>query len=315
MTIVNPQKECPAVPEKLSGESKITSVFNDDRRQGIILDNPRQVIEALKVYCGGEVGESFAAHKDMMTQLGGRGEGRAAALIVMAEHQTNRGSQFFDELLAEVSSKGSVYRNFDYHPPVHGLFKTILRCAKVDDKYVLDVSASQIHQKAGNALARTIGRPLALTSATSTLSLSIVDDWWFNVNIKSVLENLPVQKYELNALPETLVKYSSRKMQFTHERQPFTLDVMLNCYRYAKPDGKKHDSLYLRSGESNIVGAAWADHLPDSLQPCAPRPVAPSLVLSVYIADPRLSHPAVTDEKMQLLRRARDYIAQAVKTD
>ena len=303
MTITNPEKECKTTPESFSEESKITNVETADYRRGIILDSPEEFARALIVYNGGSVEGARATQNNLMGAVGDRGGGMGATLLLLGGARNADGftERLTQEALSELQSSGRFHRSFDYDAMGTNFFKTTVNGKKVGDKYVLELNAAYVGSAPENKLAETLSKPMALVNSSAKGRLSVVDGWWFNVNLEDVLAGLPISK--------------EQREKFEHEGQKFSLDIGLDADRYLRPEGGEHGSDYMQARGKNIVGGAWTTWADNGNDRIAPKVVQPAVVVSVSLPGERYSRPvaAVTEEQMKVVQSARNYLADSIR--
>jgi hypothetical protein len=320
MTITNPEKECKTTPESFSEESKITNVETADYRRGIILDSPEEFAQALIVYNGGSVEGARATQNNLMDAVGDQGGGMGAALLLLGGARNADGftERLTQEALSELQSSGRFHRSFDYDAMGTNFFKTTVNGKQVGDKYVLELNAAYVGSAPENKLAETLSKPMALVSSSAKGRLSVVDGWWFNVNLEDVLAGLPISKKQLKGLSEYIASggYSGERpeMIFEHEGQKFSLDIGLDADRYLRPEGGEHGSDYMQARGKNIVGGAWTTWAENRNDRIAPRVVQPAVAVSVSLPGERYSRPvAVTEDQMKVIQAARNYLADSMR--
>jgi len=320
MTIKDPEKECKTTPESFSEESKITDVETADYRSGIILDSPEEFAQALIVYNGGSVEGARATQNNLMDAIGDQGGGMGAALLLLGGARNADGftERLIQEALSELQSSGRFHRSFDYDAMGTNFFKTIVNGKQVGDKYVLKLNAAYVSSAPENKLAEKLSKPMALVSSSAKGRLSVVDGWWFNVNLEDVLADLPISKKQLKGLPEYIASggFSGERpeMTFEHEGQKFSLDIGLDADRYLRPEGGEHGSDYMQARGKNIVGGAWTTWAENGNDRLAPKVVQPAVVVSVSLPSERYSKPvAVTEDQMKVVQAARNYLADSIR--
>ncbi len=318
MTITNPERECKTTPATFSGESKITHLETTDYRRGIILDNLDEVMGALRVYSGGSVVGSMATQHDLMNTVGNRGGGMGALLLLMGKRD---GSSFTERLTQNVifglKSNGRFYQHFDYDGE-GTFFKTSVEVEKVGDKYVLGLNAAYVGTQPEDKLAEKIEKPLALVRSSVNAKLSVVDGWWFNLNLEDVLGSLAIPKKEVRQWSEYLEseRDSSKRPEtiFKHQRRKFSLDIALNADHFLRPNNGEPGSEYMQRRGKNIVGGAWTTWAENGNDKCVPRVVQPAVVVSVSLLGERYFKPvAVTEDQIKAVLTARDYLADSMR--
>jgi len=324
MKIKNPEKECKTTPENFSAESKITNVETVDFRRGIILESPAELARALIVYSGGSVKKARATQNNLIDAVGNKGGGMGAALLLLGKANANDFTKkLTKEALSELQTNGKFYKSFDYDAMGTNFFKTSVNGKKVGDKYVLELYAAYVGSAPENELAEKLGKPMALIHSSLEERLSVVDDWWFNVNLENVLAGLPISKEQLKSLPEYIVSRESSgkssEITFEHQGQNFSFNVCLDAKTYLiKPEGGDSRSRYLQARGKFIVGGAWTIFseddkkiIPPTINPSA----LPAVMVSVSLLDERYSRQvAVTEDQMKAVQSARDYLADLIRT-
>lgn len=320
--IKNPEKECQAVPE-LSQESAITGIETADCRRGIILDSPEEFAEALAAYSCGSVKGSRAAEKELLDDIGRQqgAMGVGLALLFGAKNADGFTEMLIEEALSGLQSTGRYNRHIDYDGMGTVFFKTTVEGEKVGDKYVLELSAAYVGSAPESQLAEALGKPLALVNSRAKAVLSIVDGWWFNINLENILADLPVSRRQARKLTEYIaskgVSRNKPDFDFKHESQNFSLDIRLNADSYLRPENGECGSEYMQARGENIVGGAWANWSEDGNHRIdVPRLARPSVELYVSLYGDRYLKPAaVTESQIKAVQAARDYVAGFIRVN
>ena len=317
--ITNPEQQCKKTPESFSGESKIEGVDREDYRQGVILDSPEEFGEAIIVYGEGYVRGAGDTQNHDLNAIGQDHGAMAVGLVAMGSALIGSDSSSFSERLAQESisslkSHGRFHKSHDY--TFNNFQKTEITGKRVGDKYVLGLCAAYVGTEPENKLAETLKKPMALVRSSAKGRLSIVDDWWFNLNLEDAVKGLPLPKKALKNVSQWAQYLASGEnrnnapeFEFKHEGKKFTLSIGLNAEKYLRPEVGKHGSEYLQARGKSIVGGAWTTWAENGNDKCESRIVKPSLVCSVSLPGERYSRPsAVTSEEMSAVQSARDYI-------
>lgn len=323
MTITNPEKECKTTPESFSEESKITNIETADYRSGIILGDMEELENALRIYNGDVVPESKATTDEQFRAMAQDQGPLGAGLFALVSDKIRGEQDFVGNILSEarpaLEGRGRFNRHFDYDGMGSNFFKTSVDVEKVGDKYVLKLNAAYVGSEPENKLAETLAKPMALVRSSANGRLSVVDGWWFNVNLEDVLAGLPISKKQLKGLPDYIASggYSGERpeMIFEHEGQKFSLDIGLDADRYLRPEGGEHGSDYMQARGKNIVGGAWTTWAENRNDRIAPKVVQPAVVVSVSLPGERYSRPvAVTEDQMKAVQTARNYLADSIRS-
>lgn len=321
MKIKNPTIECPRVPENLSGFSKLSYTGKTESYSDIIFDTPEEIGEAIIVYGGDKLPNSRATRNGVINQVGNIGGGLAAGLMLLVEARTD-GSSFSkslaNEMVGELKSSGHSHQSFEYTSNVFQ--QTSLTASKVGNKYLLNISAAYVGNEPEQNLALALGKPLALSRATITTQLSIVDDWWFNWNFGETVMLLTGSQSKKNL--EGFASYIASGnylgkppvIDFKHNDENLTLSMgELTDSRYLKYEkGQGLESYYLKSRNRNIVGGAWKEY-DDKGHEISPTPCEPRVGFSVRINRDGTGSQAVTPSETRAVIAARDLYARILE--
>lgn len=321
--ITNPKKQCKTTPESFSGESEIERVDRRDYRQGVILDSPEEFGQAIVVYDGGSVQGARATQNNLMDAIGNQFGEMGTGLLLFSGAKNAEGftERLINEAVSSLQKKGRFHKSFDYDAMGTNFFKTTIEGNKVGDKYVLGLCAAYVGREPEGKLAETIGKPMALVSSNAEGRLSVVDDWWFNLNLEDAVKSLPLPNEALKNVNKWAQYFASGgfdeapKFEFEHESRKFSLLVGLNTDNYLRPEGGEYGSEYMQARGKSIVGGAWTTWAENRNDKCEPRIVKPSLVYSVSLSGegfPKTS--AVTSEEMEAVQGARNYIADLIES-
>lgn len=316
MKITNP-KECKTAPSSFSEESKIADIETADNLSGIILDSPREVAKALIMW--GHVGKSKATQRFLMTVFNDKYEGINEALRFIGEGEDsldyqNRAYNFIkklaEEALSELESERHFYKKLDYYErnEINFFGVSNIYVKQIGDKYVLD--SFQKPEKLLE-LAEILSKPKALVSSRVKGRLSVVDDWWFNVNLEDLLKHLPISKKRLKGLSKSLVpknKYYEEESEkiFEYKKQKFSLGI------YLAANGEEDYYKYLQARGKSIVGQSWISYAENGNDRIDPKAVQRELVFLVSLPKGEI---AITKDQMNAVQSARNYIAYLLAPD
>jgi hypothetical protein len=320
--ITDPSSYFKETPKKFSGYSQVVGIEKQDYRSGIILENLEEVKTAIVVYGGGLVDKADATQMDLQNEVGKSHGAEGLALLFMA----SRGKSGFADKLAEIavtelSKKDTFRRSFDYDAMGTNFFKTSVSVDKVDDKYVLGMCAAYVGDEPEEDLAKVLKKTRALMRSEAKAKLSIVDDWWFNADLKSLLNPLKevstISDDDIKASIEKIVDsyrfYERPEIKLPYEGKFFDLSIGLDAYKFLRP---KVGGEYLESRGTAIVGPSWTIFTDDGKDYAPARPKEFSLTLSVSPSDPKSrysSNPIVNYKDMELTQKARDFVAEKIK--
>jgi len=320
MKSTNPQKDFKTTPTQFSETSRIIGTESEDYRSGVILDSPEEFKQALIVYSNGSVRGSRATQNKLMEGLGDKGGGMGAPLLILGGSMNADGftDRLTKEALSALNGSGRFNRSFDYDAMGTNFFKTTVDGKRVGDKYLLGLSAAYVGTEPERKLAETIQKPMGLARSSVKAKLSVVDDWWFNVNLEDALQNLPIPDEQLDSCISHMNSgYSDRLymedppvIEFEHNGNKFALDIGLDADKYLRPENAERGSEYIGVRENNVIGGAWTIYNESGNDRVDPRVINPSIVLSVSQPGDRYSRlPAVTEKEITTLQEARDHLA------
>jgi hypothetical protein len=192
-----PEEHFRDVPESFSTESQITGVESRVNTNGIILDNLKEVEHVLRIHNDertvmplSSLATTMGLVKDIHADAGPMGAG----LVLLAGDTMLKGRDFVGTMMAEakgnLATKGEYRRSYDYDAMGSNFLKTSVNIRRVEDKFVLNIGAAYVGNKSEAELAVLLGRPIALSSVNIDISMSVVDDWWYNLSLPKVLGDI-----------------------------------------------------------------------------------------------------------------------------
>lgn len=321
--IINPAKECKTTPEKFSGESIIEGIDKEDCRSSIILNSPEEFGEALRVYGGGLVKSAGATKRNLLEAVEADKGVLGAGLALIGGEINSRGfiDKLVDEAISSLKSRGRFRKDFDYDAMGTNFFKTSVEGNKVGNKYVLGLCAAYVGCKPEISLAEILEKPMALVNARAKARLSIVDNWWVNLDLEKAVENLPLPTGDLKD-GELWAEYfasggyrgKAPEFEFKYEKKNFALSFWPDILTWLKPKGiEGSNEHYMQARGKSIVGGAWTIFDETGNNQIEPRIRQPYLVFSISLPGEKYSrHPAVTSKEMKAVQDARDYIAEKI---
>jgi hypothetical protein len=257
------------VPKNLSSVSTITKVEVIDNTCGIILNDIKEIEGALRTYNGEKAvipSNSTATKQDLLNNAFDLGGGMGLGLVALASRKANQGRDFVGTMVAEAKSNlaanGRYYRDYDYDGMGTNFMKTTIGVEKIEKKFVLSITAAYVGNEPEKSLAKQIGKPMVVRSVTVKASMSVVDDWWFNVNVRKILH--PVLGLEENiyiSLADVLCgkkeNNSGLTIPYKFEEQLFNLTLGFDRDTHFNIKDEKRSRDLVRSDGVFISGAAW----------------------------------------------------------
>ncbi|MDD5464093.1 MAG: hypothetical protein PHP62_03010 [Candidatus Moranbacteria bacterium] len=265
-----PEEHFSEVPNSFSGESIVTKVKSDIHSEGIILNSIKEVELALRIH-NGEVSitplSSMVTNINLVNDMFEHVSPMAAGMVAMASETLMKGKDFVGTIVAEakchLATNGKYHRHFDYDGMGSNFLKTSVTVTKVEDKFVLNISGCE------TPIAVLLGRRISLSVASIRVSLSVVDDWWYNVNLKKVLGGIGYLDPEFDPTWPQLAEVLADGKQYFHLpilKKGIPLSLLIGIdrdrYRYkSSEEGNERDERDLiKAIDGNITGAAWSPY-------------------------------------------------------
>ncbi len=262
-----PEEHFREVPDSFSGESNIVSVESRVCSNGIILDNLKEVECALRIHNGEmlltPVSSTFT-NMDLIGNMFKSAGPMGAGLAAMASQTLMKGKDFVGTMMAEarcnLATTGKYHRSYDYDAMGTNFLKTSVTVARVESKFVLNISGSRVETD----LSVLLGKRVALSSAVIYANLSVVDEWWYNLNLKKVLGDIGYLDPDFEPTwPQLAQVLASEGHQFRLPilKDGVPLDLLISVdyssYRYPSEEDKRASKDLTRAIGSNVAGATW----------------------------------------------------------
>jgi hypothetical protein len=319
-----PEKHFADLPKKFSETSRIIGVETDEHCDGIIFDSLKDIEHALRFYNGeeGYLPESRATSDNLIQEVGKSSGLLGIGLLFLAGGKKSENRDFIGTMMQQIKAgladRGRHEESYDYDGMGTNFFKTSVRVEVADGKFILAINAAYVGDEPEKKLAKKLERTLALRKASVSIAMSVVDNWWFKINIEEALRKvLPLTKKDLNAIVASICSDGGSNFKFTLEQgdEKFSIGIGLRCDRHFRvigPDGKQNRKDFLSADGMNIAGAAWRAYRNEGEDA---KPVEPRLILSFkyYGSNSWPDDPIVSSEKAKLLLQLRDEIAMKVR--
>jgi len=301
-----PEEHFKDVPDKFSSESHFTNVKSTVRTNGIILDNIEEVEFVLRTHNGEKIFEPLACEAtfmDLFMNMSKAAGPLGGGLALLAKNTMMKDKDFVGTMVAEakcnIASKGKYHRSYDYDGMGSNFLKTSVDICSVQGKFVLSICAAYVGKKPEEQLAILLKIPVALSSIDILASISAVDEWWYNLNIKKTLGDIGYldNDFEPN-WPEIAQAVANEEYSFTlpllRKGVPIDLKISTNYsyHPYKNEAGELKNKTMTRAIGENIAGASWEPSYRDN--ELAKR-IEKNLILSLSFANQRFNSPPVID--------------------
>lgn len=281
MSKINPETTFTAVPETFSSESHLTAVKVTAASGGIIFDNLNDIEFALRVYNGEATvaapASSHANQKEFLDNMDQQGGGFGVAFSLLAMNKQKQGRDFVGTIMAEARSnlatRDSYCRDFDYDGMGSNFMKTCVKIKKVKGKFLLAINAAYVGDKPEYDLAKLLQRPMAIVNIRIEMSMSIVDGYWYNINLRDVFSPVtaddPANTESWKRLAEIMAMRDDSFDNSTPWKYGFTFRQRIGI-RHSMHRTDEGVRALAKATDINLAGAAWNaysdDHEPEEQQ-------------------------------------------------
>jgi hypothetical protein len=318
-----PEEMFDATPRGFSAASGLFEVKRADNYRGIVLDSLEEVASALLRNANFSKAAAETMAREMATPKGGVDVAFIpyTSVTKKADDQSQI-ARLVSGVLASLGSRGWFYCELD--ADIHGSKKALLTASgeRVYDRFVLKLTPNTFPANDSEAtLARAIGKHKALRRATAIAEFGVVDDYWFDIDLGSLLSRIGLTGQEISAVTTGIAASNYNdgatkpELVYEKDKQRFGLDIRLEANTGLRPVGQAK-AQYLQARDGNhIVGAAW-EHLPGEygfdISPLIKRPgIVVSVTMPDYCPIRQDAHcEAVSREQIVAVKTARDEIAR-----
>ncbi len=187
------------IPQNFSCESSIESVLKNAKTTGIIFDSMEEVEQALRVY-NGEISADILRSNQTTTQkavdnLLQDSSLLSAGLFVAMGKVVNGKKDFVGEIIKVATASIEVWwtykESWDYNGMGTNFFKTGIEIQEIGSRYLLNINAAYVGNKPEIELCEELKREAGCISASVDVSLSTVDQYWYNINIPELSSRFP----------------------------------------------------------------------------------------------------------------------------
>lgn len=303
MTTETETQEFTSVPDSFTAESRLISVTTRPIDAGIIFDDLESIETALRLYNGEYdivAASSLATNANLITNAAQSSGLPAAGLMMLAKELMGQDKDFVGTMMAEARTNlainGRYHRGFDYDGMGSNFLKTDIEIKLAGSKFLLEINAAYVGDRPQLELAAMIGRPLSISRIEITLLMSVVDERWYNVNLKDVLGTIIDPEFDADTywsnLPRALADRNDAAIEFpiwNGQRvsiyNPDTSYCAFEIGKLAKAHGY------------NVAGASWEPSRDDE-------EIAPHKILLTAFP---LQKPAISqEERTAILSLAED---------
>ena len=169
----------------LSSESRVEGIRPYDSLKGVVLGSIGEVRKAIECY----VGNKWTLNDSERETLRQMSERSHEALALGLFGSINRHEGFLERLLTTVEenlrNRDRFTHHFEYEAMGTPLFKESLEVGKIVDGdtegYLLELRRNE------ELVAQTLNRPRGIAGVGISAEISVVDDYWFNLDLKNFL--------------------------------------------------------------------------------------------------------------------------------
>lgn len=266
----NPPREVPV----LSGESQIESLVAEDSFRGVILDSIDEVASAITYFAQPRLNEKG---KELVDKAGEDHGSLASALLLVDGAENSQGftQKVVEVVVRELHSRGRFSHHFEYEAMGTPFFKETLEVKRAEGdavRYVLELPCGHSEE-----IAKKFGKPQGVLSSNIRALLSVVDNHWFNVDLKKLYSKLPFDKKHLEGRAQYYYAQLGEgelptddllgRLKVSYFVNDFEIDL---GFKYNEVDGRGKyvnakidswsptpDNPYVRIRDGKIIGPAW----------------------------------------------------------
>ena len=318
--IISPEKTFKKLPKSFSTTSKPQGVSTSETRSGILFNTPEELADALRVYNGGSISGSSATTKTVYDDLGNLGRGMGAAIIMQGGMHNSNGlvTNLMNYAISELKTNGRFLKGYDYDGLGTNFLKTTVRGKKINDKYLLNLNSAGVSSAPEENLAKKLQRSQGLIQMNISVKLSVVDDWWFNIDVADIVNNLPFSKRQQKKVVDYIATdgfASEPKLFYCSENKRYGVRVVLDVTKYTRPEGGQFKDNYYQNKNNFVKGGSWSLFSKKGTRLTTPQVSSPKLNISLYCLDDNLQEQiAVTDSKMNSLSVAATKLAETINS-
>jgi hypothetical protein len=316
-----PEEQFADTPKQFSGFSKIILKKKpDDVWDGIILDNIKEVEGALRLYNGEAdlVPGSEATSMDLFKNMGQQGGLMGIGLAVLSGASAQEGRDFVGTMVQAIrcslAESGRYHVNYDYDAMGTNFLKTTVEVETLDDKLILKINAAFVGREPEKSLAKKMKKNMALSSVSAGVTMSVVDDWWFNINLKEMLQKaFPISDKDFKKMANDVCEGYRARFIYQADEGPIAITISIECSRHFYLQKRRSQHSYLYPRGYCIVGAAW-DGSRDRDTLARAKPPVLVLSFSYYSRDHQSGEiSSISPKQMKFLRKFRDELAEKIK--
>ncbi|MEK6917595.1 MAG: hypothetical protein AABW51_01475 [Nanoarchaeota archaeon] len=243
------------IPEAFRDSSDLSKIVSSEKTQyerGIIFEKLENLAAALIMYDMGIINSSTATIDRLYSDMWGAAHKNAGVddpsifknttegkLISLGELMARANGRIVKGLVQEIlDSKGKYSRHFDYDGMGSAFFKTSVGVEKVNDKYLLELSAAYVGDEPERELAKILERERGLVRVGSTYKLTDLAPGWMGVNIEKIMQNGILVPEQVNILAKVVAGElkSDKVSQIKLDNMELNLDFGVGQEENYRPD-------------------------------------------------------------------------------
>lgn len=322
----NPTEDYLVVPPILSSESEVVDIQKGELGRGVVFDSVDDLIQGLVAFNNYADIMCSPIGIDSDVEFGPLSEAiqMSPAEKLIEDAMTSDGfvEQFLSNVKYGLEHEGNFHENFHNAGKGTRFENGVFSGVKVGDKYILKFSVP--HPRGAEAkLAKVLSKPTGMVSSYVSQTLSVVDDWWFNIDFKYRMRNLPVSEVDICKVVDDMVEPNYRKeaprLLFEYVGKEYSLDVSIRGVDLflapeAAGDWSKRHTNYLSKRGTSIVGASWTHYAENGNDIINPKPVNARIEYSVAFPGSDFVSPMlISPQEKQEVMAARNYICDLLK--
>ena len=315
VTITNPMDECEIVPLQLSSKSVIVEKEIFEVKKGIILPTLDDVCSALQTFGTAHFEDANANNYDFYKTVAPQGSIKRKLVSQTRDNIDDILKKIIEYFRSELASKGNI-RILDQYGQRGELIgtnflKKEIACYEVGRQgYVLEIGGLD---KIEETLAELIQKPRAVASINIDMSFSLVDEWWFNIDLRDIFQVISVDelkrfvgviKKNHHFWNHLILTNNPINMGFFFSFVPYNLNFYTSkCIDQEKKAAQNHS--FIDARETSLVGGSWILYDENNGRDIPITPINKKITLRLENKDyiNNRTNSAITEEQISELRQ------------
>lgn len=302
-----PKKNFKELPKKFSSTSKIVKITPEDFIFGMAFSDVSE-IEGV-----------FRAYSKLLREI---------PLYDAIRHTDDDGLMYdyspekvIEEIKKCEEKRGKDFDGITFAMIFSNLAVDKIYIEKTGDKYIVEID-----NKKEKKIAEALGKKRIVHRSSAHIKMSVVDDWWYNVDLYDVLKNIPVSEEDAGKLARyfftSCFSYPKYEGATKEDIKKFEHQELVLSFEYkgrklgfeARLDNPGLGQAYFRTWKGDLEKKVFTDVRGKNVVGCAwswVKPIIRGPILQLELKNEK--YPSI--EEGEFLQEARDYLIQRIKAD